>query len=251
MESSTQVSQGPGTTASATTIGNYGSSVTSAPSTTSPPLATSDLEELLPGIAEIGQGYELDAAFGQGGDASSDREWDDAASDACPELEEFSTDYSGVFTVAATAEPANAARAFSDEVGRSVIVSITDGADELLLDEDQLEELISAINSCDTIRFTNVQGIDVAVKFQAQPDNRYGDLGLVMTMDQDLSGGLLPREIRMAGHVRMFQSGATTVAITTIDGIDPETFRKIPVDHRLAARLAARIDEDLTGLRGD
>lgn len=233
-----------------TTVGNYGSSVTTAPPTTTPSLSAAELESLLPTAAEIGAGYSvvtMDAAATE----QADEAWNKATRDACPELYEVSSDFAQLFTVAYGQTPTFVQRVYADAASRGVEVDLTDGGD-FIPTEEQLDKIIAATNSCDTIRLSDEQtGSDVSMKLRANPDSHYGDLGMVMTMDIERKNPLLPRTVKTSGHVRTFQRGATTVSITTVDGIDLTTLRAVPVDYRLAAELAEELDAEIKQLQGD
>jgi hypothetical protein len=234
---------------SATTVGNYGSSVTTAPPTTGRPLTSADLTELLPTRAEIGPGYAV-VALDSASAAQSDREWDAATKKACPELYKVSSTFSQLFTVAYRASPAIAQRAFADADSRRVEVDLTEGADFIPTDS-QLEKIISATNACDPIEVHDDETDgEITVTLRASPDNHYGDLGMVMTMDIELVNARLPGGVEMMGHVRTFQRGQTTVSITTVDGVDPHTGRALPVDYDLAADLAEKLDGEIQRLQG-
>ncbi|HET8930743.1 MAG TPA: hypothetical protein VFN21_08810 [Acidimicrobiales bacterium] len=241
-----------GTTAATTgtTVGNYGSSVTTAPPTTTRSLTAAELEELLPTAAEIGPGYSV-VTMNDAATAQADEEWNEATRDACPELYEVSSDFAQLFTVAYSQAPTFVQRVYADAATREVEVDLTDGAD-FIPTEEQLDKLIAATNSCDMIRLSDEQtGNEVSMKLRANPDSHYGDLGMVMTMDIKRTSPLLPRTVKSSGHVRTFQRGETTVSITTIDGIDLQTLRPVPVDYRLAADLAEELDGEIQRLQGD
>jgi len=238
-----------GTQQPTTTVGNYGSSVTTAPPTTSKPLSSADLTGLLPTPAEIGPGYVV-VDLGSASAQQSDREWDAATKKACPELYKVSSSFSQLFTVAFGASPSYAERAFTDINGRQVEVDLTEGAD-FIPTESQLDKIISATNACDPIEVPDHEtGGTITMTLRASPDDHYGDLGMVMIMDIEMVDALAPRGVEMEGHVRTFQRGQTTVSITTVDGVDVRTHRVLPVDYELAADLAEKLDAEIQKLQG-
>lgn len=234
---------------SATTLRPGGASAattTSLPGSASHDLTEAQLTRVLPKSAEIGAGYSVDKSDGDSGDAASD----DAMAKACPELAELSSEMSDVFTVALTRGPISVGRVFTDDVGRRVVVSLSQG-EGLLASEDQLDEMVRAINRCDTVEVPDAQGRGTtSIELRANPDTHYGEFGLVMTMSVTVDGPTLPRPVDMSGSMRMFQRGGVVVSITTVDGFDPTTYRAVAVDYDLAARLAQRIDGDLEDLQG-
>lgn len=233
------------------TVGNYGSSVTTAPPTSTRALDAADLEKLLPTAAEIGPGYVIDPSGGEDAGGASDQQWDQAMRDACPDLYELSSDFSQMFTVAYRRNPTTAGRSFLDIYERKVAVELSDGGD-FVLTKDLLDRMIAAMNSCKVIRVTDADtGSEMSMEVRANPDTRFGDLGMVTKLDIEVSGPRLPRPVRLNGHVRMFQVGDTAVSITTVDGFDPKTLRTVAVDFLLPSRLAERLEGDIEDLHGN
>lgn len=249
---STTVGAGHGPTTSS--LPDFGGAASTAPPTTAAHAVTSaQLTALLPTADEIGVGYV--EVPDDGSTSQSDKDWDAAVKDACPEYYKLTTKSSQLFTVAYSTAGSqgdiDVGRLFEDPISRRVAVELGDGSDFLMTDS-QLEKLIEAINECKTITVPDpaVSG-QIDMTLDATPDHHYGDEGLVMTMNMTVSGGKLAGQVSMVGHVRMFQTHAVYVSITTVDGIDPLTGQVVPVDYNLESRLAQRIQSDIGRLQGN
>lgn len=234
-----------------TTLPNYGSAVTSAPPTTVLRLDSDELAALLPTAEQIGAGYVVDPGIAVEGEASTSQDaWDEAVAEACPELTELTASLGQVVTVAFASSPSHASRLFIDIYGRKVAVALDDGNPDFGSPETW-EDYISAVNKCDRVVVIEPQiAGETSMKLHATPDSRYGDGGMIMSLNMQYDGVLLPGRVKVEGSMRIFQQGQTTVTITTVDGLDPDTLRPVRVDHLLAAELAEGIEEKLSELQG-
>lgn len=216
-----------------------------------------ELEALLPEPDDLGSDYQTLATGAETGTGPGDDVWDAALREACSGLydlvgapaEVVTVSYTDAQSTSLVDEPVSVERLYTDDAFRLVTVFLTTD-DDVFPMRDQIDALIVAINRCDVI---DIPGSDeefaMSVRLSAQPDSNYGEVGMVMTMQVDLSGARLGGRVQMTRNIRAFQYRAVTAVITTVDGFDPDTFQRVRVDKNLASDLATSLNRSIRDLQ--
>lgn len=199
-------------------------------------VSADDLEALLPDESDIGADY-------VGTDLEDDEpsESDDEVAAACPEAAQFMNE---------TGEDDRVGRQFETEDNREIEVKLDPTPSENF-DEDTIDTVIDAVNACDVIELEN-NGINMEMSLDAQRDDTYGDLGVVMRMTALMDHPDFPAPVTLTFSNRAFVVGSVSVSLSATDGLTGATAAEIeliPGDHQILEDLAERLETDVADLQ--
>lgn len=228
------------------TGGSSGSATSAPPSTNGTAKAKITLAKLagiLPTSAEVGPGYSLDSTDDSDG-GISDAAFDQAMRKACPEAAELVDPTAGDDN-----DDHSTSRNFTTDDGRSVEVEfeLDESGPDPFASEQQLEDLIDAINACDTIE-VQADGYTMAIDLKLAADDTYGDIGATMQMHASMSGDRLPAGLYVDADYRMFQVGNVDVTVSAVSGVDQDTLRITPPDRAIVDRLSGKAEQGIEQL---
>jgi hypothetical protein len=210
--------------------------------TTDETFTTAELEDILPTVDDVGPEYHLaedDSSDSSDSDSSdsSDDTMDQAMLEACPGLEVFQDMPSDDTEDELTAK-------FEDATGAGVEVSLDPSPEELT--EDKLDQIVEALNGCDTITFTDPDMGDVEMRLAAERDDTYGEMGAHVTMGFSFSFMGTALDFSLEGNV--YLSRGLGVSVMVSSGLDDSTFETVPPPTELLPKLAAEMERRVADL---
>lgn len=194
-----------------------------------------ELEALLPQASDIGPGYAVVETSEEedGGNEATQA----ALEEACPEASEFFADEED--------EDDKLEREFSGEQDRSVTVGLDPTPRNL--EEDTLDAVIAAINSCTSASLTQ-DGFDMTLDLAAERDDTYGERGAQLDMQVTMAHPQLPEPLTLDFRMRVFVVDSVSATIEVTSGVDEQTLTPVPGDFDLLDSLAPDLEADLRDL---
>lgn len=204
-----------------TTAGGSGGDVT-----------TEDLDALMPETGDIGPDYEMTADVEEDDEPS---ESDAALEEQCPGAAQFMSPDDAASDAAY--------RLFETSDDREIEIKI-DPTPNPNFEEGRIDEVIDAVNSCDTIEVEQ-DGFTMTLDIEATADDTYGDRGVVISMRATMNHEELLAPLELGFSARAFVVGSVSVSLSSSDGIDGQTADEVhvvPGDHDLLADIAAALE---------
>lgn len=198
-----------------------------------------DLRALLPTAAEVGPDYRVAVDDDDEDDEGDDAAFEAAMRSACPDAAEFMED-------ASDENESDIGQEFETDDDRTI--EVTFNPDPKNLGEADLNRVIDVINGCGTVEVEQGEGLSMALDFDAVRDDRFGDRGMTMTMEAELSSPYLKGPLTLGARLRVFVVGPVSVSINAGDGLDDETFGPVPGDYDLVDVLSAGLETELDRL---
>lgn len=195
------------------------------------------LDALMPEASDIGADYHSNSDVEEGYDEPDDT--DNAVADACPGAAKF---------MDTAVDKTKAARLFETEDGRNVEVTL-DPTPSANFDEGAFDDVIDAINACDTIELAQ-NGVEMKLDLAAERDDSYGDRGVVMQMHAVMTHASFPAPIELSFRVRSYIIGSVSVSTSVNDGLNEDTLEAVPGDFDFVDQLAADLEPKVADLVG-
>lgn len=192
-------------------------------------VTVADLETILPTAREVGGSYDIDDSGGDN-DSSSDPASDAAFETACPGA-------SDLFESDVDDDEESAEVSMQDGDNRVFEVTL-DPVPDPVFDEDSIDQLVDAINGCDTVIFTDDDGWDFTIDLEVERDDAFGDVGVLMSMEVTLDRSELDAPLEIGYTLRSFLVDTVTVSVSASDGIDDVTYETIPRDDTIVEEYA-------------
>jgi hypothetical protein len=221
--------------AAATTTAPAKTTTTEAPTTTTTTtpaadVSDDDLKSLLPTADDIGAPYVVDDTP----DDNTKDAGDKAIEEACPEAAEF-------FNM--PDDPHDFKAKFKTDDNRSLEVDL--GRNSQGISADKIDELVSAIDKCDTIAYDD-GGAHVTGKLTAKRDDSYGDAGIRFGFDFVITGN--GQSLPLHGLGLMFVRNGLTGGVLFTSGYDNDTGAPVAGDFERIPTYSQVIDEGLKQL---
>lgn len=209
---------------------------------TDPDLTVEDLEAILPVASDLGGDYQL-TADDDDDDAFGDDEFETAMAQACPKVLEFG----GADEADDDRVQAERHFATADDQELQVTLRVVDDADDV--DEQTIQDWIDAIDGC-VVEGLVVDEIEFEIRFAAEVDDSFGDVGLRFEMLVHGDHPSLPQPVQIETVTQVFVTGGVEAVVAATGSADDATLDPIPADTDTLAEVAVSLDEDLVELTG-
>ncbi|CAN5911912.1 hypothetical protein BH23ACT2_BH23ACT2_18760 [soil metagenome] len=197
-------------------------------------ITAAELEDVAPTAADLGDGWAT-------GDTDESDSEDDAPDfeDECPELARLAgadddEDQGSEFEAA-----------FEHTDGRLIEITLDPDAREAT--DEEIDELVEAINACGEVTFTDDDGFETVATLSAETTGAYGDQGVRLSLAAEVSGPGLAQPVSVNIDAHLYRRGTVGVEVRATDGVGDD-LEVTPSDLDQLDSLAARIDANLEDL---
>lgn len=195
-----------------------------------------DLEALLPSAADIGDGWKVDTSD----DDSDSSALDKAIEEQCPDATALATDDDE--------STDSVKRSYVDGADRQIQVELSPSAMEV--EDDFLDELVTAINDCPDVTFTEGT-VTTSLDLEAQTSEDYGDQAVQLHVAASITEASLSEPVTLDLYALVFRTEEVGVRITASDGLDSDTLEVTPSDGDQLTALADNLDQAVAQLVGN
>jgi hypothetical protein len=196
-------------------------------------LSRAEVETVMPTATDLGEGWTPGDVDESGEDAGP------AFEDQCPELARLGG------TLTEDDDGTDIEAAFEHTDARQIEITLNPDAREV--SDEEVDELVEAVNACGELTFTDDAGFETTAALTAEPTGAYGDQGVRLSVAAEISGAGLPQPVALNIDAHTYRRGNVGVEVLVTDGIT-EDLQVTPSDIDQLDSLAARIDTDLEEL---
>ncbi|WP_426573371.1 hypothetical protein [Aquihabitans sp. McL0605] len=187
------------------------------------PVSKADLESILPTADDIGPAYTVkEPDHEQGGTTTTtvaEDPADAALAKACPEAAKL-----GLMDDEVNDD--EVAREFSTQDGRGI--EITLDPTPTGMSDAAVDDIVEALNSCDTITYTDPDSGKVSMDLSAERLADIGEYGVDVSLKASFELFEVPVALEFHGY--LFVVNGVGVTVTASSGLDQSTFETVPAD---------------------